>query len=59
MNKYLFLLGVLFLLFPLGLKMWAGKMQVNVIETYQQDLKQTSQEKKDKIYQSTKEYNKN
>lgn len=59
MNKYLFLLGVLFLLFPLGLKMWAGKMQVNVIETYQQDLKQTSQEKKDKIYQSAKEYNRN
>lgn len=59
MNKFLYLLGMLFLLVPLGLKMWDGKMQANVIATYQQDLKETPQEKKDKIYQSAKEYNRN
>lgn len=58
MNKYLFLLGVLFLVIPLGLRMWDGKMQENVIATYQQDLKGTSQETKDMIYRSAREYNK-
>lgn len=42
---------------PFGLRMRDGKNQANIIATYQQDLKETSQKKIDMIYQSAKEYN--
>lgn len=57
MNKYLFLLGVLLLIIPLGLRVREEKIQENIIATYQQDLEEASRETKDRAYQSAKEYN--
>ena len=45
------------LIIPLGMRVREEKMQENLIATYQQDLKETSKETKDRVYQSAEEYN--
>ena len=57
MNKYFFLLGALLLVIPLGLRIMDTRSQGNMIATYEQDLKETSYEKKKQVLRSAKEYN--